>query len=43
MDFDKILYVHWYSQNIDKNTYKLFFVIFQLSYGPWLLSIFVSI
>ena len=32
--------MHWYWQNVGKDNYKLFFVIFQRSYGPWLMSEF---
>ena len=32
--------MHWYWQNVGKDNYKLFFVIFQWSYGPWLMSEF---
>ena len=32
--------MHWYWQNVGKDNYKLFCVIFQLSYGPWLKSEF---
>ena len=32
--------MHWYWENVGKDNYKLFFVIFQLSYGPWLMSEF---
>ena len=32
--------IHWYWQIVGKDNYKLFFVIFQLSYGPWLMSEF---
>ena len=32
--------MHWYWQNVSKDNCKLFFVIFQLSYGPWLMSEF---
>ena len=30
----------WYWQNVGKDNYKLFFVIFQRSYDPWLMSEF---
>ena len=40
MEFNKILYMHWYWPNVGKDNYKLFFVISQLSYGPWLMSKF---
>ena len=31
--------MHWYWQNMGKDSYNFFFVvIFQLSYGPWLMS-----
>ena len=40
MDFDNILLMHWYWQNVGKDNDKLFFVIFQLSNGPWLMSEF---
>ena len=40
MDFDKFLLMHWYWQNVHKDNYKLFFITFQLSYGPWLMSEF---
>ena len=41
MDFDKkkIKCMHTV-KNVGKDNYKLFFVIFQLSYGPWLMSEF---
>ena len=32
-------WMHWYWQNVDKDNYKLFFGVFQLSYGPWLVRI----
>ena len=32
--------MHWYWQNVGKDNYKLCFVSFQLSYGPWLMSEF---
>ena len=32
--------MHWYWQNVGKDNYKLYFVIFQRSYGPWLMSEF---
>ena len=32
--------MHWYWQNAGKDNYKLFFVIFQQSYGLWLMSEF---
>ena len=38
--FDKILYMHWYWQNLGKDHYKLICINFQLSYGPWLMSEF---
>ena len=40
MDFDKILWMHWYWQYVGKDNYKLLFVFFQLTYGPWLMSAF---
>ena len=40
MDYDKILKMHWYWQNVHKDNYKLFFIIFQLSFSPWLMSEF---
>ena len=40
MHFDNILLMHWYWQNVGKDSYNLFFVSFQLSYGPWLMSEF---
>ena len=40
MDFDNFLLMHWYWQNVRKDSYKLFFITFQLSYGPWLMSEF---
>ena len=36
----KFCKMHWYWQNVSKDNYKLFFVIFQWSYGPWLMSEF---
>ena len=32
--------MHWYWQNVGKDSYRLFFVIFQRSFGPWLMSEF---
>ena len=32
--------MHWYWQSVGKDTNKWFFVIFQLSNGPWLMSEF---
>ena len=32
--------MHRYWQNVGKDNYKLFFVIFRLSYGPWLMPAF---
>ena len=29
---------HWLNEGTCKDNYELFFVIFQLSYGPWLMS-----
>ena len=32
--------MHWCRKKVGKDNYKLFFVIFQCSYGPWLMSEF---
>ena len=38
VDFDQILYMHWYWQDVDLNDWTIVFVHFQQSYGPWLMS-----
>ena len=40
MDFDQILYMHWYWQDVDLIDWTIFFFHFQQSYGPWLMSEF---
>ena len=35
-----ILYMHWYWQDVDLHDWTIFFVHFQQSYGPWLMSKF---
>ena len=40
VDFDQILHMHWYWQDEDLDDWTIFFVHFQQSYGPWLLSKF---
>ena len=37
VDFDQILYMHWYWQDVDLDDWTIFFVHFQQSYGPWLM------
>ena len=37
LDFDQILYMHWYWQDVDLDDLTIFFVHFQQSYGPWLM------
>ena len=36
VDFDQILYMHWYWQDVDLDDWTIFFIHFQQSYGPWL-------
>ena len=40
VDFNQILYMHWYWQDVDLDDLTIFFVHFQHSYGPWLMSKF---
>ena len=35
MDFDQILCMHWYWQDVDLDDWTIFFVHFQQSYGLW--------
>ena len=37
VDFDQILYMHWYWQDVDLDDWIIFFVYFQQSYGSWLM------
>ena len=37
VDFDQILYMHWYWQDVGLDDWTAFFIHFQQSYGPWII------
>ena len=37
VDFDQILYMHCYWQDVDLDDWTIYFVHFQQRYGPWLM------
>ena len=37
VDFNQILCMHWYWQDVDLDDWTIFFIHFQQSYGPWLM------
>ena len=36
-EFDQILHMHWYWQDLDWDYYKSIFADLEQSYGPWLM------